>query len=200
MRHPPPSAGANAGFSAVLFKLAWPGATVVALEPDSGNFEALERQVAGLEGVQPLRGALWGRRARVAQVGQHEGDWGRVFEALDPGAPAPPGGALSIDAYSVSDVAALAGVPAFDFVKIDIEGAEGRVFDPEAGTDVAWLPAARVISLEVHDYFAGYFGLQVGKSGGGGVWRGQCSSLERTAAGRSPARARRLEFHSNAAP
>jgi hypothetical protein len=35
-------AGANAGFSSMLFKLLWPNATVVSLEPDPSNFAMLK--------------------------------------------------------------------------------------------------------------------------------------------------------------
>ena len=36
-------AGAYTGFTTVLFKLLFPNATIVALEPDPGNFKALQR-------------------------------------------------------------------------------------------------------------------------------------------------------------
>lgn len=39
-------AGANAGFSTILFKLLWPEATVVMLEPDPSNFAMLSRNTA----------------------------------------------------------------------------------------------------------------------------------------------------------
>lgn len=37
------STGANAGYSTALFKLLWPDATVVSMEPDSTNFQMLVR-------------------------------------------------------------------------------------------------------------------------------------------------------------
>lgn len=43
---PAHAAGANAGFSTILFKLLWPDATVVMLEPDPSNFAILSRNVA----------------------------------------------------------------------------------------------------------------------------------------------------------
>ena len=39
-------AGANAGFTTTLFKLLWPAAVVVSLEPDPANYAALVRQTA----------------------------------------------------------------------------------------------------------------------------------------------------------
>ena len=189
-------AGANAGFTTTLFKLLWPAAVVVSLEPDPANYAALVRQTAELEGVHAVNAGLWGRRARVAlaEASAANGAWGHIFTEVPgsaaeeaaasegegtaagsasadsagalarralraKGAAAAEGAAEGLQAYSVSDVAALHGVPAFDFVKVDIEGAEGVVFDP-ASADLSWVDAARVISLEVHDYFAGHFGLK----------------------------------------
>ncbi|KAI7839152.1 hypothetical protein COHA_007155 [Chlorella ohadii] len=146
-------AGANAGFSTILFKLLWPEATVVMLEPDPSNFAILSRNVATLKDVHPINAGLWGRTANITAKASH-GNWGKVFQEAEEGQPGMP-------AYSVTDVARQAGVPAFDFVKIDIEGAEGQVFAP--GRDVSWIKQARAVSLELHDFFSGYFGLRRGE-------------------------------------
>jgi hypothetical protein len=42
-------------------------------------------------------------------------------------------------------------------MQIDIEGAECRVFAPEA--DRSWLQASKVVVLELHDRMAGYYNL-----------------------------------------
>ena len=62
-----------------------------------------------------------------------------------------------MQAYGVWDLAKMHNVPAFDFIKIDIEGAEGQVFAP--GEDISWIDTAYAVSLELHDFFHGYFGL-----------------------------------------
>ena len=43
--------------------------------------------------------------------------------------------------------------PLFCCFAVDIEGAEGMVFMP--GADTRWIQKARLVSLEVHDYFHG---------------------------------------------
>lgn len=58
----------------------------------------------------------------------------------------------------MQDLATLLSIPAFDLVKIDIEGAEGMVFAP--GGDFSWISEAKVVSMEIHDYFGSYFGLE----------------------------------------
>lgn len=145
-------AGANAGFSTSLFKLLWPDAIVVSVEPDPKNFQALQQNTKEFNGVHAVNGGLWGHKARIGQTGHH-GEWGKVFKEKSVFSP---GG---LQAFGVKDLAEMYDIPAFDFVKIDIEGAEGQVFAPNA--DVSWIEDAQVISLEVHDYFAGYFGLKV---------------------------------------
>lgn len=129
----------------------WPDAVIVSVEPDPKNFETLQRNVASLDGIHPIQAGLWGRKARIGLAGSH-GEWGNVFKAKPWYSP---GG---MQAYSVSDLAKMYDIPAFDFVKIDIEGAEGQVYAP--GSQFGWVDAAKAISLEVHDYFAGYFGLK----------------------------------------
>jgi FkbM family methyltransferase len=144
-------AGANAGFSTSLFKLLWPEVVVVSVEPDPSNFEALQLNTATFTGVHAVNAGLWGYKARIGQTGNH-GEWGKIFAEKkwhESG---------GMPAYGVQDLAKMFNIPAFDFVKIDIEGAEGQVFSPNA--DISWVDEAKVISLEVHDYFAPYFGLQ----------------------------------------
>ena len=88
----------------------------------------------------------WSPRCAGVQVAKHDGDWGRIFKALDPGQSVP--GAMQ--AYGVKDVAQLYSLPpgGFDFVKIDVEGAEGMIFDPETA-DLSWIDGTNVLSLEV---------------------------------------------------
>ncbi|EFN59141.1 hypothetical protein CHLNCDRAFT_137966 [Chlorella variabilis] len=174
-------AGANAGFSTSLFKLLFPNATIVSLEPDAHNHAALMRNTEEFSDVHRVRAGLWSRQANITQSFD-DGDWGKIFRETAPGE-------AGLPAYSVADIAAKYNIPAFDYVKIDIEGepgarflppgppahvdpaqpaatcpwrlcrrgAEGMVFGPDA--DTSWVKDVKLISLEVHDFFAKHFGL-----------------------------------------
>ncbi|KAL4857493.1 Glycosyltransferase family protein 64 protein C5 [Chlorella vulgaris] len=144
-------AGANAGFSSMLFKLLWPNATVVSLEPDPTNFAMLKANTKQFKGVHALNAGLWSHAANITVTTTEHGNWGRVFREAGEGERGMP-------AYSVQDLATLLSIPAFDLVKIDIEGAEGMVFAP--GGDFSWISEAKVVSMEIHDYFGSYFGLE----------------------------------------
>lgn len=81
------------------------------------------------------------------------GDWGKIFTEV------PEGTKGALQAYGIADIAKKYDIPAFDFIKIDIEGAEGVVFEP--GADFSWVSTTKLLSLEVHDWFAEHFGLKV---------------------------------------
>ena len=126
----------------------------MAVEPDPDNFKALQANTAGLSDVVLIQGGLWGWKARIGQIGNH-GEWGKVFGEVSVANEQEEEGIL--EAYSIKEIAAIHNIPHFDVIKIDIEGAEGMVFSPKA--DVSWIKTASVVSLEIHDYFGGYYGL-----------------------------------------
>lgn len=135
-------AGANIGLAAVYFANRFPDARIVALEPDGDNFAMLQLNTRRYPNIQCLRSALWSHRTRLHLANAGEKSWALQFTAGDE-REAPSVWAMSID--EVSEVT-LSGVP-FDLVKIDIEGAEQKVF--AAGG--RWLEQAQSIIVECHD-------------------------------------------------
>ena len=72
--------------------------------------------------VHRVRAGLWSRQANITQSFD-DGDWGKIFRETAPGE-------AGLPAYSVADIAAKYNIPAFDYVKIDIEGEPGARFLP----------------------------------------------------------------------
>ena len=121
--------GSNIGLSVLAFKRAFPRARVTALEPDPHLFEILSRNVHGngFTDVALVAKAAWREAARLRFV-PDGADGGRAFA---PGAqPAAAGRALEVDAI---DIPALLREEQYDFVKMDIEGAESAVIPASAG-------------------------------------------------------------------
>lgn len=140
-------AGANAGFSTYMLRMLFPDATIVSVEPDPINFKVLERNTKDLGNIHLVQGGLWNESANITLVGNH-GDWGRVFQKVDEG---------GTRAFSMADLQEEYGIESFDLVKMDIEGAESIVLGPEA--DTSWLNNTKVLFIEIHDFFGGYFGV-----------------------------------------
>jgi FkbM family methyltransferase len=136
--------GANIGTASVYLLERFPRASVVAVEPDPGNFEILRRNLAPygdratllrraawpadgwlrLERGTFRDGAEWSIQVKECGVG----DGGDV-RTITPEELAPPGRTV-------------------DLMKIDIEGAELALFsDPRRG----WIDRVRCFAIELHD-------------------------------------------------
>lgn len=124
--------GANVGLSVLYFKLRHPGAHVLALEPDPVIFDFLQENLAGLEGVELRRAAVW-TSATELSFAPDGADGGKLE----------PGGAVRVQAESILDL--LEG-KTIDFLKLDIEGAENTVLPACAGK----LGAVRNVFVEYH--------------------------------------------------
>lgn len=135
--------GANIGLAAVEFAVRYPGAQIVCVEPDASNAELL------LENTRPfgarirvIQGAIWSERGALSISNPDADPWAFNVQASESGC---------IPAYSVSDIAAMAGAThGFDLVKLDIEGAEASVFRGALG----WLDHADLVGIELHETLA----------------------------------------------
>ncbi|EGF90340.1 methyltransferase, FkbM family domain protein [Asticcacaulis biprosthecium C19] len=133
--------GANIGSATVYFGQTYPQATVVAIEPEAGNFAVLERNCAQLGNVRPI----------LAGVSNQSG----MADTIDTG--------LGHDAFRtrVSDTGTTPLVSMNDLlreaetrgekpfiVKIDIEGFEAQLFS----SDTEWVDKFPVVIIEFHDW------------------------------------------------
>ena len=135
-------AGANVGYASLFFHQRYPDARIIAVEPDSSNFDTLVQNTRGIAQVRAVRGGLWSRR--------------QPLTIADPSAPkcmislkpAETPGTGDIEGYGVPDLMAMAGAERIDILKIDIEGGELELFSEDTA---GWIAKVRVIMIELHD-------------------------------------------------
>ncbi len=110
--------GANIGLSVIYFKHLWPEARVIAFEPDPQNFAVLERNVKAFElaDVTLHQKAVWHAEGELAFQAT-----GSLASRVVPDGV----GAETIRVAAARLKDCLAGT--VDFLKLDIEGAEGDV-------------------------------------------------------------------------
>ncbi|MGZ8917067.1 MAG: FkbM family methyltransferase [Methylobacter sp.] len=141
-------AGANVGYSVLFFKMLYPAATVIAIEPDPCNFEMLRKNCGYMERVILLNAALWKDCSKLelqfkSNTGNSLGSWGvRTVSAT---------GANDVtltEAYDVPTLMDKYAIDEIDIFKIDIEGAEKEVFGE---VYQAWYDRVRLFILETHE-------------------------------------------------
>jgi FkbM family methyltransferase len=128
--------GANIGVSSALFLSRWPGARVIAVEPDPGNY-ALLRSNLSLYNAQCIQGAVWSRHTSLAlsRPSGNRREWGTEVAE----------GTGEVRAYTMDELVSAVGI--VDFLKINIEGSEKAIFDG----DTSWIARVRNICVSLHD-------------------------------------------------
>ena len=155
-------AGANAGYSSVLFSLLFPQSKVVGVEADITNYKLLRKNAELFPNIVPVHAALWSKSGETLTVsgsirGGERSKWAhqvrtrsemkeiqsgerqaKAAEKLDLG---------DVETVTVDDLLSKYG-GSFDVVKIDIEGAEQQVF---SSPNLDWLLNVPYITVEWHD-------------------------------------------------
>jgi FkbM family methyltransferase len=130
-------AGANVGYSSLYFAGLFPGACVLAIEPDPPSFEILARQVRSSPDIKPVYAALWSHDRGLELQTSSNGSWSsQVAEGSGT-----PSQRLDVLVASIPN-----GRPLL--IKLDIEGAEREVVKscPEVFAE------AKCIMVEPHDF------------------------------------------------
>jgi|WetSurSiteA1Bulk_404760.scaffolds.fasta_scaffold21990_2 FkbM family methyltransferase len=134
--------GANIGASPIWFARLFPQAQVFALEPEEHNYEILHLNCQKYSNVTCLRAAISCVEEAVYIEDPGMGDWG--FRTTNqPGA-----NKFPVPAYSIESIARRFPDSELLLVKIDIEGAETRLFE----SNYEWIERAMVIIVELHDW------------------------------------------------
>lgn len=137
-------AGANVGYAAVFFANKYPNARILAVEPESSNYELLVRNTVPYANITPINAALWNKTGHVAIDNPGAEKW--TFRVTDSRSTTAP----TVEALTVQDLLSIARSEHIDILKIDIEGSEKELFKADYG---GWLERVSVMMIELHDEF-----------------------------------------------
>ena len=73
--------GANIGLASLYWNKVFPNSEIVAVEPDGGNFELAQRNLADCPSVTLLRGGLWSSQTKLRII--NEGDEKYAFRVTE---------------------------------------------------------------------------------------------------------------------
>lgn len=136
-------AGANIGYTAVLFASWWPESTIISLEPDQENYELVLRNTRFYPNIHVVPAALWNKEASLSiEAGQEDG-----FVVRESA-----GGKIKAEnatrGLSISALLKRFGKSHIDFLKLNVEGSEKEIFSEGYQ---AWLPETQAMLVELHD-------------------------------------------------
>ena len=134
--------GANVGYSSAYFLSRFPRVEVVAIEPDSGNCELLERNLRPYgRRVRIVQSAVWSHPADLIIEAADGQEWGGQVRECRPGE------TPSLVATDIPTLLAGTGRDRLDLLKMDVEGAEEVIFAPGCES---WLARTENIVVELH--------------------------------------------------
>ena len=142
--------GANIGLSALFFIKKFPGARIVAVEPDAVNFSIMKKNLDKFpKSIALLQAAIWPTDGEVSSVEEDDnhaslGAWGYRTEASNGKS------ALSVKAVSIPTIMKQYHMDFVDILKVDIEGAEYELFEKKYE---GWIDKVGLIIIETHDRF-----------------------------------------------
>lgn len=134
--------GSNVGYASVFYSKKYPKAEILAIEPDSSNFEMIEKNTFGYPNIHKIKSAIWGKSTWLKISNPDAEKWAIEVEetkSIDE---------HSFQAFSISDLISKMGWESVDLLKLDIEGSEISVF--EKGYE-EWLPKVKLLIIELHE-------------------------------------------------
>lgn len=142
-------AGANIGLASVFYANEFPGAKIVAIEPERCNFDILKRNLRPYGNTFAIHAALWHRNEELQLL-----DTGAGSTAFQTCRPAKRQGGQLVRGITLRTLMEELGLLHVDLLKVDIEGSERMVF----GSSSEWIENVGIIAVEIHE------GLQPGST------------------------------------
>ncbi len=129
-------AGAHIGLAAIFLSSKYPDAKIVAVEPDTGNFRALQMNVRRFPNISAIHAGLWSHETTLKISNPSADTWSfRVSEG---------GG---IRAVTIGSILSAFDAPGVDLLKLDIEGSEKEVLEHSG----SWMDRVGALVIELHD-------------------------------------------------
>lgn len=139
--------GSNIGLTTLFFLEHFTNANVIAIEPEIENFKVLDFNLnSNYNKIKKIYGAIWYSVTSLKIVNDFRDklDWSfRVEETED---------ANGIRATTINQIITENDLKIIDILKIDIEGSEKQLFNPEL-SNLDFLKITKCLAIEVHDEF-----------------------------------------------
>jgi FkbM family methyltransferase len=134
--------GAYIGLSSLYYSLQFPNAKIIAVEPESSNFQILTTNTELHPNIQRINAGIWSKNTRLKIVDSQSEKWAFTVTEADES------DTEAIKAVTIDEILTDSGFEQIDILKIDIEGSEKEIFSRNSEN---WLKKVKIIVLELHD-------------------------------------------------
>lgn len=141
-------AGANIGLASIYFANKYPGAKIIAIEPEQSNFELLKDNIAPYPNIIPIQASLWHKDEEINLIDPGLGKWGFMTEIKVSSKSLPGDTCQAVVAMTLDKIMKDYNLEKIDILKIDIEGAEREVFSNTS----SWIEKVDSIIVELHEH------------------------------------------------
>jgi FkbM family methyltransferase len=135
-------AGAYIGLSSLYYSFQFPDAQIIAVEPESSNFDILTKNTELHSKIKRINSGIWYKNARLKIVDSQSEKWAFTVQEVDES------DLDGIKAITIDEILEDSGYSEIDILKIDIEGSEKEIFSRNSEN---WLKKVKIIVLELHD-------------------------------------------------
>jgi len=138
--------GANIGLATIFFRNRYTNAAIIAIEPESENFELLKKNTSYYDNIFIEQKGIWNRKCNLEIFeGPDKKPWSFFLKPTEK-----PAGENIIEAIGIRELMEKYNLEYIDLLKIDIEGAEQELFESNYED---WLPKVKVMIIELLDRF-----------------------------------------------
>lgn len=142
-------AGANIGLTSLYIKQYFPKVKIACIEPEKNNLSLLNQNLSHYikdKSVQVFHSGLLGVSGLSLEIGEDfrgGNDWAKQVEISE--------ASTELKSITIQDIQNKSNFETIDLLKIDIEGAEIFLLEPD--TDLSFLEFTKVLAIEVHDEY-----------------------------------------------
>lgn len=138
-------AGANCGYSAIYFANRYPDAKIIAIEPETSNYEMILMNTKEYKNVHVIKSGVWSKDCDLIISNlENANKWSFQVKEV-------PTGEGDMESISLDNIMDRYDLKSIDILKMDVEGAEKNIFEYNYDS---WLSKTKFGFLELHETYA----------------------------------------------
>lgn len=133
--------GANIGLFSLIYSYRYPEAKIIAIEPESENFNILCMNVKNNKNIIVVQRGIWSKEVGLKIIPRDTGAYGFMVQECNEEQ-------SDVEGVSIASLIKWYDFPRIDILKMDIEGSELEVITNNSSI---WLKKTKIMILETHE-------------------------------------------------